>query len=160
MRGVGGELAELQGLTWVYLFWSSTYSCNFLGICEQIFLPSQRFCLIFRNSKLQAFSYVNRSWSKVRWQVPTPSHRTVGQTSESDHSESASWHLKWLSCQIMRFFCQHFFQLQTQLHCNLNIWNVTRSAPSVRVSTFHPPLDTPVSALSSALWNSAVRQIG
>ena len=117
-------------------------------------------CLSFSEKVSDALSGVPiRFRIKVRWKVLTLAHRTVGQTPEFDYLESTSLHLKWRSCQ-MNDFLSTFCKLQTQLHDNLVISKLTRSAPNARNSTFGPPFDVSGKLLSSSLWNSAARLIG
>ena len=39
----------------------------------------------------------------MRWKVLTLAHRTVGQTSESDHLRPVFLHLKWQDCRVFVF---------------------------------------------------------
>ena len=102
-------------------------------------------CLLISFGFFRVFFLEPTMWN-FRWKVLTLVHRILGQTSESD-----TW--EWRNFQIIGFF----WQLRTQLHSNLSIWNVTRSALSGQDSEFESSFYASGSVLSSARRIRAVR---
>ena len=115
------------------------------------------FCIIFRKSMSQEFKRVVQRWFEVRWKVLTLAHRTVGQTSESEHLEPICWVLKLPDCRVIGFGIGKNVDKILFFFGNSDISNVTRLVHSGRIRTLYPPLNAPRSRLSNGLRISAVR---